>query len=217
MPENPWFEIDDPVGELEIDEAELAFAARLRALAGCWDVPFASSWVGRPEDDSSLLAVVTLAASQLSLADFGVHITGSTMRGDRLHDQLYFLPERPTSFSMEVTGSPAELAERAAEWFETILRKPVVRYEWEHNGQIYAELYLFADTREGMAQRYNSTLAPPGQEQELIAAGHVVGLNWIQTSGLGRPDRIVPLRGTADDGGSFKRRRMSLRGLRGRP
>ncbi|WP_432181924.1 hypothetical protein [Streptomyces sp. NBC_00063] len=217
MPENPWFEIDDPVGELEIDEAELAFAARLRALAGCWDVPFASSWVGRPEDDSSLLAVVTLAASQLSLADFGVHITGSTMRGDRLHDQLSFLPERPTSFSMEVTGSPAELAERAAEWFETILRKPVVRYEWEHNGQIYAELYLFADTREGMAQRYNSTLAPPGQEQELIAAGHVVGLNWIQTSGLGRPDRIVPLRGTVDDGGSFKRRRMSLRGLRGRP
>jgi hypothetical protein len=73
---------------LEIDEAELAFAARLPAL-----------WVGRPEDDSSLLAVVTLGTSQLSLADFGVHITGSTMRGDRLHDQLYFLPERPTSFS----------------------------------------------------------------------------------------------------------------------
>ncbi len=217
VPENPWFEIDGPVGELEIDEAELAFAARLRALAGCWDVPFASSWVGRPEDDSALLAVVTLGTSQLSLADFGVHITGSTMRGDRLHNQLYFLPEWPTSFSMEVTGSPEELAERAAEWFETILRKPVVRYEWEHNGQIYAELYLFADTREGMVQRYNSTLSPPGQEQELIAAGHVVGLNWIQSSGLGRPDRLVPVRGTVDDGASSKRRRMSLRGLLGRP
>ncbi|MEU4878056.1 hypothetical protein [Streptomyces sp. NPDC021608] len=216
VPENPWFEIDGPVDAWEFDEAELAFATRLRALAERWDVPFASSWVGRPEDDSSLLAVVTLGTSRLSLADFGVHVTGSTMRGDRLDNPLHFLPERPTSYSIEVTGSPDEHAERAAQWFETILRKPVVRHEWVHDGRIHAELYLFADTGEGMAQRYDSTLSPPGQEQELIAAGQVTGLNWIQTSGLGPPDRIVPVRGTSEGAGSSERRRLSVRGLLGR-
>ncbi|WCD91076.1 hypothetical protein KPP03845_200037 (plasmid) [Streptomyces xanthophaeus] len=199
MLRNPWFEIDDPDDEFGFDEAELAFATALREQAKSWDVPYAHSWVGRPEDDSSLLAFVGLSDKhrRVSLIDIGVHLVGSSVRGDRLHNQLYFLPDQPTSLAMEAVGSPQELAERTATWFETLLRKPIVRHEWEHSGQIYASRYLFADTGQGLSQSYNQTLAPSGQAEALINAGHVQGRGWIQTSGLGRPDRIVNIRGEA--------------------
>ncbi|MFD9100294.1 hypothetical protein ACFVZN_04395 [Streptomyces virginiae] len=195
---NPWFEIDDPDDEFSFDAAELDFATALRDQAGSWDVPYAYSWVGRPEDESSLLAFVGLSDEhrRVSLIDIGVHLVGgSSVRGDRLHNQLYFLPDQPTSLAMEAVGSPQELAARTATWFETLLRKPIVRHEWEHRGQVYATRYLFADTEEGLVQSYNQTLAPSGQAMGLIGAGHVRGRGWIQTSGLGRPDRIVSIRG----------------------
>ncbi|MFD3926796.1 hypothetical protein [Streptomyces sp. NPDC058614] len=193
---NPWFEIDDPENEFEFNEAELAFAAQLREVAGFWAVAYAHSWVGRPEDDSSLLAFVSLSdeSSRLSLVDIGVHVVGSTMRGDQLHNQLYFLPDRPTSLATEASGSPQQLADHAAQWFEAILRKPIVRYEWEHNGRVYAGRYLFADSGQGLSQSYNRLLAPDGQAESLSADGHVTGKGWVRTSGLGRPDRIVPIR-----------------------
>ncbi|MFB7449892.1 hypothetical protein [Streptomyces sp. NPDC056194] len=196
---NPWFEIDDPDDEFGFDAAELAFATALREQANSWNVPYAHNWVGRPEDDSSLLAFVGLNDKhrRVSLIDIGVHLVGSSVRGDRLHNQLHFLPDQPTSLAMEAVGSPQELAERTATWFETLLRKPIVRHEWEHSGQVYATRYLFADTEEGLVQSYNQTLAPSGQAKGLIDAGHVHGRGWIQTSGLGRPDRIVSIRGEA--------------------
>ncbi|MDQ3579978.1 MAG: hypothetical protein M3443_20745 [Actinomycetota bacterium] len=52
---------------------------------------------------------------------------------------------RPTSLAFTATGDPGELAAHAANWFETILRRQIVRYEWTHNGQPYAHTYLFAD------------------------------------------------------------------------
>lgn len=197
--ENPWFEIDDPDDEFGFDETERAFAAALRTSAASWTVPYAHSWIGRPDDDSRLLAVVALSDdhARVSLVDVGVHLGGSTVRGDRLHNQLYFLPDRPTGLAMEATGSPQELGERAAAWFEAILRKPIVRHEWEHAGQLYARRYLFADTGEGLCQSYNQNLAPKGQPKSLIAAGHVVGRGWVQTSGLDRPHRVVAIRGNA--------------------
>jgi len=196
MPENPWFVIDDPDGEFGFSAAEIAFAAELRERAGSWTVPFAHSWVGRPEDDSSLLALVALGDQGygISLVDIGVHVVDFAVRGDRLDSQLHFLPDQPTNLAMEATGSPRELAEHAAAWFEAVLRKPIVRHEWENNGQVYAVLYLFADTGEGLCQSYDRRLAPQGQEEDLIAAGHVRGRNWIQTSGLGRPDRVIGIR-----------------------
>ncbi|WP_285735562.1 hypothetical protein [Kitasatospora phosalacinea] len=197
MPENPWFETDDPEDEFGFSAAELAFAAALRERAGSWTVPPAYSWVGRPEDDSSLLAVVGLSDrdNRISLADIGVHLIGSTVRGDRLHNQLHYLPDRPTDLAMEATGSSGELAEAAATWFEAVLLRPVVRHEWEHNGQIYAERYLFADTGHALCQRYNRALAPQGQAESLTASGQVAERGWIHTGGLGRPTRTVNVRG----------------------
>jgi hypothetical protein len=196
MQNNPWFELDDPDDEFAFSDDELAFAAALREHAGSWTVPSAHSWVGRPEDDSSLVVVASLDHGVYGhLADFGVHVTGRHARGDRLANPLLYLPEQPTPMALESTGAPEELAERAAAWFESLLSKPVVRREWEHNGQVYAHRSLFADTGEPLVQGYNRTLAPPGQAESLIAAGHVYGRGWIQTSGLEHPTRVVPLRG----------------------
>ena len=192
---HPWFENDDPDDEFEFDEAEFAFTERLGELAASWTVPWADSWVGRPEDDSSLLAVVRLSdpVRRLSLVDIGVHVTGSTLRGDRLHNQLYFLPDEPTRLATKATGTPRQLAEHAAVWFEAVLREPIVRYEWEHDGRVYAHLYLFADGKEGLAQSYDRRLAPPGRLSRLAAAGFARN-GWAQTVGLGEPDRVVPVR-----------------------
>ncbi|KJY31646.1 hypothetical protein VR46_35260 [Streptomyces sp. NRRL S-444] len=66
-----------------------------------------------------------------------------------------------------------------------------------HHGQVYASRYLFADTGEGLVQSYHQTLAPSEQAEALTRAGHVHGRGWIQTSGLGRPDRVVDIRGEA--------------------
>jgi hypothetical protein len=96
---------------------------------------------------------------------------------------------------MEASGSPQELAERAANWFEMILERPVVRQEWLHSGRIYAVRYLFRDTGEGLSQMYNLELAPSGFRDRLMAAGFTVGRGWIDTRGLGEPDRVIPIRG----------------------
>lgn len=50
--------------------------------------------------------------------------------------------------------------EVAAAWFETVLRKPVVRHEWERNGHVYARLYQFADTGQELVSMYDKGLAP---------------------------------------------------------
>jgi hypothetical protein len=195
---NPWFEIDDPDDEFEFTEAERAFAGALRERAEAWSVRHAHNWVGRPEDDdSALLVSVSLSDRErrLSLGNFGVHFTGRRVRGDRLHSQLFYLPEQPTGLALEVSGSPDELADRCAEWFEGVLRKPVVLLEWLHEGAVYAARYVFADTAEGLCQSYDKALAPQGQPEALIASGHVRGRGWIQTAGLGAPDRFLHVRG----------------------
>lgn len=40
-------------------------------------------------------------------------------------------------------------------------------------------------------QMYRSDWAPPRQEEHLIAGGFVHGKGWIQTRGLGEPDRVT--------------------------
>lgn len=70
-----------------------------------------------------------------------------------------------------------------------------MRYEWLRADRVYANRHLFADTGEGLSQMDNRLLAPPGHHEQLIAAGHVQGLGWIDTRGLGEPDRVIPVRG----------------------
>jgi hypothetical protein len=92
----------------------------------------------------------------------GVHLEAGRIRGDRLDHQSFTLPEQPTSLALDVTGPPAELAAHTDDWFRSILRRPIVRYDWLHSGQAYAERYLFADTGEVLGEMYNHSSPRPG-------------------------------------------------------
>ncbi|MDH6577033.1 hypothetical protein P3T29_002681 [Kitasatospora sp. MAP5-34] len=63
---------------------------------------------------------------------------------------------------MEAIGSPDELAKRTATWFEAVLGKPIVRHEWEHNSQVYADRYLFADITHHRRSLTNAPTASTG-------------------------------------------------------
>ncbi len=188
MDDPQWFDYDGP-----LTDGERAFLAALRQRVEGRLYP----WCRREDplhDGGALIVGLHVDAPGLALITAGVHLDGDRIRGDSLDHQDYGLPDRPTSLAIDVTGSPADLAASVADWFDAILRRPIVRYEWLHVGRAYANRYLFADTGEGLSQMYNRMLAPPGQREQLIAAGHVQGLGWIDTRGLGEPDRVIPVR-----------------------
>ncbi|MDP9863362.1 MULTISPECIES: hypothetical protein [Streptosporangium] len=193
--EYDWFECDEELGEVQH-----VFIVALRARALTWAADPVDSRLVPPERGYPFVACLNIDAPQENfvLLTVGVHLEGHRLRGDRLHHQDFTLPEVPTSLAMEVSGSPEELAEQAADWFEAIISRPVVRYEWLHAGQVYASRYLFPDTGEGLSQMYNRELAPPGQQDRLLAAGHFTGRGWIDTRGLGEPDRVAHVRGRHD-------------------
>jgi hypothetical protein len=181
-----WFEVEP---EEEFDEDELALIGALAAYAVTWPTEGVSSSAFRANDPA-----VLVACARFTGLDFGVHIDGDTVRGDRLHNQLYTLPNEPSTLSMTAIGPRENLLAATAAWFEAILRRPVERLEWWHNGWPYAARLQFADTGEGLREAYARNLAPDGQYKRLIKAGSFRGRDWIKTAGIGPADRVVPVR-----------------------
>jgi hypothetical protein len=180
-----YFQLDESVSD-----GELAFLAALRQRVQGRIHPWAGHRLHEP-----LFVGLDIDAPDVALLTVGVYFDGGRIRGDRVDIQTYELPDQPTSMAIDATGTPDDLAARTFDWFDAILRRPIVRYEWRHAGQVYANRYLFADTREPLSQLYRDDFAPPGQREQLIAAGHVRGQGWIQTDGLGAPDRVTPISG----------------------
>ncbi|TQS25294.1 hypothetical protein [Microbispora sp. KK1-11] len=209
MPEHSWFEIDEPD---ELTETERAFVTALREQTA----DFASDDTGGEVTwcEDRLVAYLTVIDPEapLSLIDFGVHFSGDRVQGDRLHNQLLTLPDQPSGWALDETGTVQELARRSTRWFHAMLRRPVMLYVWLHNGYAYAARYVLADTDETISQCYNDHLAPPGQAEELIAAGHVHGKNWIQTVGLPVPDLYLHIRGNLDEAAMKNSRAATKRG-----
>lgn len=195
-----WFVVD-PSDAAELSAAELAFAAELRAHSAGWTPTDVSGFIAGREADGvtgPLIACADLTDpgnQDRLLASVGVHLLGDRVRGDRLHSQVQALPARPSAWALDVTGDRDELVAAAAEWFRVVLAKPVVLYVWLRGDRAYAGRYAFADTDETLVQLYTRELAPPGQAEELIAAGHVHGRGWIQTTGLPTPSCYVHVRG----------------------
>ncbi|WP_055690444.1 hypothetical protein [Streptomyces prasinus] len=156
MDVNTWFEVEDPEGYDEepwdFDEAELAFLVALRARAAAWRVPPAPSMVGRPEDESSLLAHVSLLDEErtLVLGEWAVHFYGTYVRAGKACDHLFNLHESPQRGFFRASGTVEELAQRCADWFESLLSRPVVRAEWSSSAGAAATRWEFADTDEAL-------------------------------------------------------------------
>ncbi|MGW7538408.1 hypothetical protein [Amycolatopsis sp. NPDC054798] len=186
-----WFEY---CGDLS--ETERRFVEALRVRAAGWRECPLNSRVDPPDAELPLVASLDLTdpASRLVLLTVGVHLDGRTLRGDEVHNQLFTLPDEPTSLAFTATGDPDELAVRAANWFENLLRRPVVRYEWRHRRKVYAHADLFADTSDLLGSMYNRKLCPRGQLERLAATGHLRGRGWVDPRGLGKPDAVVRIR-----------------------
>ena len=196
-----WFEAD-PEEEAEMSETERAFASALRQRTSAWapaDVNGCFHVFDAESVAAPLVAYVVLddliGAQRHLLAAVGVHLLGDHVRGDRLHSQLFWPAEPSSSWALDARGTLEQLAEASARWFRTVLDKPVMLQVWLHDDYAYAARYLFADTGETLIQCYNKGLAPRGQAEELIAAGHVHGRGWIQTRGLPAPSGYFHIRG----------------------
>lgn len=181
-----WFATDDD------DEIDVAQQAVLDVLRGRVDsdhwpaIDPADTNVALPNYDSygyppqpgessfgKMLAWLDVPdpAERLSLLTVGVYFTETGMRGDCLHNQLLTLPVESTHLAVADTGSPQEMANRAADWFRDILRRPIDRYDWLREETVYAQRWLFADSG-----------------QSLVEGG-------VRTGELGRPHRRVRIRG----------------------
>lgn len=164
-----WFELEEPDGylDLEITEPERAFVEALRSHTAQWPSQGAGGKISRLETGDVLLAYITLSdpETRLSLIDIGVHLSGDQIRGDRLHNQLFTLPDRPSAWALNAEGSTRELAWRTAEWMRTALHRPVVLYVWLHDGYAYAGRYAFVDRDETLSQLYNASKRPMGRQK----------------------------------------------------
>ncbi|MEW2353208.1 hypothetical protein [Spirillospora sp. NPDC029432] len=189
------FELDGL--EDDLTPQERAFVAETAERSGTPSGEPVYGTVSWDEVTDALVASVSLGdpEARLALVDLGVHFAGDRVRGDRLHSQLHSLPEDPSPWALDATGSIDELAGRSAEWFARMLRRPIALYVWLHEQQAYAARYVFADSDETLCQSYVKQLAPAGQAEGLIADGHVRGQGWIQTAGLPAPNLYLHIRG----------------------
>ena len=205
MPESRWF-VPDPADVPGFTPQELRFAVTLSAatehLAGA-DNADDLLWSAADADftPAALVAGISFVERRASgpsrlLLTFGVELHGDRVKGGRLDSQFYQLvDDGPPSLAFEATGDLESLAEQTAAWFESVLRRPVVRFDWLHDGELYASSYEFADTHEPMVYSYIRSKEPPGQYDQLVATGHVAGRGWPQLDGLPTPHHYTLLRG----------------------
>jgi hypothetical protein len=182
-----YFEIDGPASD---EEHAFLSAIRHRTEGRIYLWGAREGW----SESGRVLVGIHIDAPDVALITAGVRVHAGHLHGDRLDDQLYVFPDTPSSLVIDAEGSPKELAAVATTWFETLAQRPIVRHEWTHKGRIYAYCYVFADTGEPLVQMYRDDWAPPGQPEQLIRDGHVYGRGWIQTSGLGQPDQVTPIK-----------------------
>ncbi|MFB6482228.1 hypothetical protein ACFCXF_26870 [Streptomyces virginiae] len=195
MKEIPWFEYDED----DLNVAQRAFADVLAERARSWLVYPDDTAVVPPAHayDHELIVWLDIVDPQRNqgILTVGAHFNGTAVHADKLHNQLFSLPEEATEFTFTAAGSPAELAERTAAWFEAILVRPLVRCEWQHAGKTYAVRYEFADTGRGLIESFDDALAPRPLRKRLAAEGIVRGRGRINRAYLGEADLIASVRG----------------------
>ena len=178
-----WFENEDGDG---LDEIQGAFLDVLQVRAATWPAKPRDTRLLLPdylaygyplapgEGPSGKLLVlldVTDPVEHVVLLTIGAYLDRTRVRGDTLHNQLFTLPALPTGLALDATGTPEELAARTADWFEALLRRPIVRHGWQRPRKARTSRWVFADSGQPLVE------------------------GRTPTEELGTPDRVVHVRG----------------------
>ena len=160
-------------GEVELGSFQIGFLEALRKRTRSWDQE-EDTFVRIPGPDQLLLGLHLVdVEARASILTIGAVVGPEHVVADKLHNQLFELPTVPTELGLDVAGSPADLPDLTADWFEQILRRPLERREWGPEGRAEARVWLFTDNG-----------------QELVVSGR-------RERRLGPPDRITLVRGSA--------------------
>lgn len=171
-----WFE-QDP--EDDLSTAQRSFLAALRERARSWPCAPNQTQLVEPRVGcgmwGAILDVSTPVGTSI-LITVGVFFDDTSIRAGEVHNQSFV----PTSDGqsrveiLEAAGDPQQLAHTAAEWFESLLVRPLEQREWLRDGHVFRE-YAFSDT--GIPLVGRDAWHPPG----------ICGTP---------PDRVIQLRGT---------------------
>ncbi|MFJ8868763.1 hypothetical protein ACIRD6_23725 [Streptomyces sp. NPDC102473] len=197
MDEIPWFEYDED----DLDVAQRAFVDVLADRAGTWLVHPLDTVVlpSTSTSDGRLIVYLDIGDPQRNqgVLTVGAHFDGCFVRGGQLHNQDFAVQQAASEFILGAAGSPAELGNRAADGFEAVLARPPVRWEWHHEGRMYAVRYQYADTGRGLSEGFEDSPAPDALRKRLAADGMSRGR--INRADLGQPDVIAHVRGVRLD------------------
>ncbi|MCX5399122.1 hypothetical protein [Streptomyces sp. NBC_00102] len=199
MDDIPWFEYD----EGDLDPAQRAFVDVLAERAESWLVDPLDTVVlpSAHTSDGRLIVYLDISDPQRDqgVLTVGAHFDGIVVHGGKLHNQDFTIQQAASDFAFEAAGSPAELGNRAADWFEAVLARPLVRWEWRHAESVYAVRYEYADTGRSLCEGFETPLAPDALQKRLAADGVARGRGRINLACLGRPDVIAHVRGGQPD------------------
>lgn len=147
---------------------DLAFTKELRRLTDRWRTPPEDLMFDPPEHGHPLIAWMDICAADGSgsVLTVGVHFDGGSIRGDKLHNQLFHLPATPTDLAIHQQGPPDLLAGIAASWLSKIADRPLVRYEWDTNERVEYRVVLAA-TGAGLSETRDCP--PPGTRPDRIS------------------------------------------------
>lgn len=200
------FDLANPADEAELSPDDQAFATILRERAAAWqtDDEWHESWTDVWDGDEARKGI--LAGLDLGVIDQDIH--GAAHVQGRLHcgplhayQALFWCPWSPGLEHTE-QGSPEDLAHHAADWFENLLRRPVVLWLWSRrrfgHRDFYAGRYEFADSADLIAEWYDHERAPAAETRQLRENGHYIehaSKLRLTTEGLRQPDAFRYIRG----------------------
>lgn len=119
--------VECPDCELRLTPSDdLTFVAELRRLTDAWALPPKDLMFCAPAAGDPLVVWLDICDPDRNsvLLTVGVHVAGGRLVGDSLHNQLMTLPDEPTRFRVESSGTPVELARVAAEWLADVVSTP---------------------------------------------------------------------------------------------
>ena len=165
-----WFDFDPDIDRRqEPTEAQALFLAGLRRRAESWGPR------SEPDDTSAefpsalhpdLLVTLGIHDPERRWGGLiaGVHFDGAGIRCDEAPYPNSALADPRTPLARDATGTPAESAEQAADWFEWMLRRPIDLHQWLHEGDVFAWACLITDPKHDLNQVYLHQQAPPGRQ-----------------------------------------------------